>query len=677
MEPTQYPFNHLLAPIKLRGLTLPNRVMMSGLHLGLEEQPNREAVMAHFLRQRAAGEVGLVMVGGCSPNQEGRSRLNLGLSLAGETEVDKHLAYTEAVHQEGGRIALQICHFGREAFHGKNVSSSSLRAPGVLYRPRALEETEIRRTINDFAQSAALAVAAGYDSIEIVGSQGFLLHQFLSKTFNQRTDAWGGSLANRARFTLEVLEAVRAQLSPEFPLIFRFPALDLDEQGLTWTEVEWLVDQVVQKGVDLLNVGIGSHEAKVPTIAMSVPPAAFAPVVSAIRQRAQGIPVALSNRIADPYQAEQVLGQGAADMVSLGRPLLSDPEFVKKTRQNHVEQIRPCVACNQACLDHALTGKKVGCILNPRCLSLLEGQKPVLTKKSRRIAVVGAGLAGLASACWLAQRGHEVEVFEQSLSLGGDLHLAAQIPSKQDFGRLVHYFSQQGQRHGVRYRLGHQIDPISAACAAFDFYLLAQGGQPRRLQLPGFKGVIKDYRQVLSEQVPLPEPVVVLGGGGIALEMAAFIPSLNLRGNHNALAYLRQWSQWEAAPREAAPVTLLRRADKRLGRGVGPTTRWILLHKVSALGTSVVSFDHFEAEPDALLVTYKNHTERIKAASIIFAMGQTYSNGLAEGLRTDNRPHAILGHPDHLPEGVNVKSILSQSHHFSQNFESISSERTT
>ena len=440
------PYPHLLAPLDLGFTTLKNRVIMGSMHVGLEEARDGFARMAAFYAERARGGVGLIVTGGIAPNDRGRPMPG-GACMTTQAEADKHRVVTQAVHDAGGKIAMQILHFGRYAYHPELVAPSALKAPISPFGPRALTGDEVEQTIEDYVRAAALAQSAGYDGVEIMGSEGYLINEFIALQTNQRDDAWGGSFANRIRFPLEIVRRTRARVGREFILVFRLSMLDLVEGGSTLDEVVQLAQALEAAGVSILNTGIGWHEARIPTIATKVPRAAFAWVTQQLKGRV-GIPLVATNRINTPEVAEQVLAGGMADMVSMARPFLADADFVRKAAEGRADEINTCIGCNQACLDHTFGGKITSCLVNPRaCHETLMVERPAPVKE--RIAVVGAGPAGLAFATTAARRGFDVTLFDSANEIGGQFNIAKQVPGKEEFFETLRYFGKQIELTGV------------------------------------------------------------------------------------------------------------------------------------------------------------------------------------------------------------------------------------
>ena len=599
----RYP--HLLAPLDLGHVVLKNRVLMGSMHVGLEDGVGQLHKLAAYFARRAAGGVGLMVTGGMAPNVEG-SLAPFGGKMTHRYEVWQHKVVTDAVHANGGRIAMQILHAGRYGYHPLAVAPSSIKSPISWFRPRALSTRGVRKTVEDFARCATLAQQAGYDGVEIMGSEGYLINQFIAARTNKRKDAWGGDYAARTQLAVEVVKATRAAVGREFILIYRLSMLDLVQDGSSWEEIVDLAKRIEAAGATLINTGIGWHEARVPTIATMVPRAAFTWVTQAIRGEVK-IPLITSNRINMPEVAERVLAQGHADMVSMARPLLADPDWVRKAEAGRSDEINTCIACNQACLDHVFERKRASCLVNP--LACHETEWAIVPVKARRrVAVVGAGPAGLACATTAAERGHDVTLFEADSQIGGQFNLARRIPGKQEFGETLRYFRRRIERTGVRLQLGHRASV--ADLRGFDEVVLATGVVPRRLSLPGHDSAkVVSYVDVLAGRVTVGSRVAIIGAGGIGFDVAEFLtepaaashsdlPADATLDPEAAAAYYREWGidasrQQRGGLLPAAPapsprqVHLCQRKTTKPGEDLGKTTGWI--HRTSLKNRGVQS----------------------------------------------------------------------------------------
>ncbi|MET0520341.1 MAG: FAD-dependent oxidoreductase, partial [Burkholderiaceae bacterium] len=557
------PYPHLLRPLDLGFTTLRNRVLMGSMHTGLEDGRKHFERMAVYFAERARGEVGLIVTGGFAPNVEGWAKPFAG-TLATAGAVRRHQLITGAVHAEGGRIALQILHTGRYGYQPFCVAPSRIQSPISPFTPRALGEGGIERQIKAFVRCARLAREAGYDGVEVMGSEGYFINQFLVAHTNQRSDRWGGSYENRMRLPLEILSRMREAVGPDFIIIYRLSMLDLIPDGSSWAEVVELARRVVAAGATIINTGIGWHEARIPTIATSVPRAGFAWVTAKLRAelRALGIttPLITSNRINSPEVAETVLAEGAADMVSMARPFLADPDFVRKARENRADEINTCIACNQACLDHTFAQKISTCLVNPRAAYERELKLVPLSASGqprKRIAVVGAGPAGLAAATTLAERGHEVHLFDGAAAIGGQFNMARRIPGKEEFAETLRYFGRRIETTGVRLQLNRRIAAADLAeLVAFDEVLLATGVTPRDPRIqgqddPALAGRVLSYIDVLARRAPVGPRVAIVGAGGIGFDVAEYLAEPGAEEGHSLTldpaAWRREWGVGDPA----------------------------------------------------------------------------------------------------------------------------------
>ncbi|MGL4715897.1 MAG: FAD-dependent oxidoreductase, partial [Aeromonas sp.] len=572
----------LLTPLDLGFTQLRNRVLMGSMHTGLEEEKGGFDKLAAFYAERARGGVGLIVTGGIAPNLRGRL-VPHGSQLSFPWQVSKHKKVTRAVHQEGGKIALQILHAGRYAYHPFSLAPSALKAPISPFKPRAMSERQIRGTIRDFAATAALAKAAGYDGVEVMGSEGYLINQFICARTNQRSDGWGGSSENRMRFAVEIVRAIRERVGPDFIIIFRLSMLDLVEQGSSLPEVIALGQALEQVGVTLINTGIGWHEARIPTIATSVPRGAFSWVTAELKKHLK-VPLITTNRINTPEVAERILAGGEADMISMARPFLADPEFVIKAAENRADEINTCIACNQACLDHVFKQKRASCLVNPRaCFETELTFGRVIQPK--KLAVVGAGPAGLAFACYAAERGHQVSLFDQASEIGGQFNFAKQIPGKEEFQETLRYFAKRLEKCGVELYLGQRQSAESLLGGGFDEVILATGIRPRNPHIPGIEHPkVMNYLDVLRDHKPVGSKVAVIGAGGIGFDVAEYL--VDKPGERSRDHWLKEWGIDKSLgergglipPQIDAPerqIWLLQRKESKVGDGLGKTTGWI------------------------------------------------------------------------------------------------------
>ncbi|RMV66858.1 2,4-dienoyl-CoA reductase FadH [Pseudomonas caricapapayae] len=584
MTAAHYP--HLLAPLDLGFTTLRNRTLMGSMHTGLEERPGGFERMAAYFAERARGGVGLMVTGGIAPNEEG-GVYDGAAKLTNAEEADRHRVVTRAVHDAGGKICLQILHAGRYAYSRKQVAPSAIQAPINPFTPHELDEEGIEKQIADFVTCSTLARSAGYDGVEIMGSEGYFINQFLAAHTNHRTDRWGGSYENRMRLAVEIVTRVREAVGAEFIIIFRLSMLDLVEGGSTWEEIVQLAKAVEQAGATLINTGIGWHEARIPTIATKVPRAAFSKVTAKLRGSVK-VPLITTNRINTPEVAERILSEGDADMVSMARPFLADPEFVNKAAAGHAERINTCIGCNQACLDHTFGGKLTSCLVNPRACHETE-LNYLPTLQIKKIAVVGAGPAGLAAATVAAQRGHEVTLFDSASEIGGQFNIAKRVPGKEEFSETLRYFRNKVQETGVQLRLGTRVKAGDLLEAGFDEVILATGIAPRTPAIPGIDNPkVLSYLDVILQRKPVGHCVAVIGAGGIGFDVSEFLVHQGVATSLDREAFWKEWgidTTLQARggvagvkPEVHAParqVFLLQRKSSKVGDGLGKTTGWI------------------------------------------------------------------------------------------------------
>ena len=584
-------FETLLSPLKIGNITLKNRVMMGSMHTGLEEHPDGSSRLAAFYAERARGGVGLIVTGGFAPNAAGRV-FEEGAELVSEDQLDFHRHFVKAVHENGGKIALQILHTGRYGLLENCVAPSPITAPINFYRPKELTNEEIVKTIEDFVRCAKLAKIAGYDGVEIMGSEGYLINQFIAKCTNVRTDEWGGSYENRIRFALRIVEGVKEESGEDFLIIYRLSCLDLVENGSSFEEVIELGQRVEKAGASLINTGIGWHEARIPTIAMMVPRAAFAWVTGKLRPHLK-IPIVTSNRITDPDVAEGLLRDGLADMVSMARPLLADENFVNKTAEGRPEEINTCIACNQACLDQIFQMKTATCMVNPRAGHETElNYEPAAISKS--IAVIGAGPAGMTAAYISAMRGHRVTLFDQRSKLGGQINLAVKIPGKQEFYETLRFYRVMLEKYGVELKLGQCVNQDTIVAGNYDAVVLATGVRPRELELEGADHAkVLSYLDVLDKECPVGNKVAVIGAGGIGIDVAHFLTAQTPYSG-DVPEYLQGYgildSEKALALRKPKKreVTVFQRSTDKIGKRLGKTTGWAHIQTLKSHGVQLL-----------------------------------------------------------------------------------------
>ncbi|MEU3145534.1 MULTISPECIES: NADPH-dependent 2,4-dienoyl-CoA reductase [unclassified Streptomyces] len=662
---SRYP--HLLTPLDLGFTTLPNRVLMGSMHVGLEEAENGFTRLAEFYAARARGGVGLIVTGGIAPNDEGRVGEG-GAKLTTDEEAERHRVITEAVHREGGRIALQILHVGRYAYHRDLVAPSPLKAPISPFTPRELTDADIERTIDDYAQTARLARQAGYDGVEIMGSEGYLINEFIAAQTNHRTDRWGGSYENRTRFPIEVVRRVREAVGEDFILIYRLSMLDLVPGGSTLDEVITLARAVEAAGATIINTGIGWHEARIPTIATSVPRGAYTWVTKRLMGEVS-VPLVTTNRINTPELAEQLLTEGYADMVSMARPMLADPDFVAKAADGRPEAINTCIGCNQACLDHTFNLQITSCLVNPRACHETE---LVLspTRRRKRVAVVGAGPAGLACAVSAAERGHDVTLFDAASEVGGQLNVARKVPGKQEFDETLRYYRTRLAELAVDVRLDTRVTADDVA--GHDEVVVATGVTPRVPDLPGVDHPsVLGYLDVLRDGAPVGDRVAVLGAGGIGFDVAEFLTDGGDKAHENPETYFRHWGVdmdhrtpgGLAAPERPAPprtVHLLQRKTSKVGAGLGKTTGWIHRAELRHRGVTMVSGVRYDRIDDAgLHVTVDGESTVLEVDTIVLCTGQEPRRDLYEELVAAGRPVHLIGGADVAAE-LDAKRAIKQ-----------------
>jgi 2,4-dienoyl-CoA reductase (NADPH2) len=670
MAAALYP--HLLAPLDLGFTTLRNRTLMGSMHTGLEEAKNGFERMAVYFAERARGGVGLMVTGGIAPNEQGGVYAGAAKLTTAE-EADRHRIVTDAVHAEGGKICLQILHAGRYAYSPQLVAPSAIQAPINPFRPHELDEAGIEQQIEDFVRCARLAQTAGYDGVEVMGSEGYFINQFLAAHTNHRTDRWGGSYANRMRLALEIVGRIRAALGREFILIYRLSMLDLIAGGSDWDEVVELARAVEQAGATLINTGVGWHEARIPTIATKVPRAAFSKVTAKLRG-AVGIPLITTNRINTPEVAERVLAEGDADMVSMARPFLADPEFVNKAAAGQADEINTCIGCNQACLDHTFAGKLTSCLVNPRACHETE-LNYLPTAQPRRIAVVGAGPAGLAAATVAAQRGHRVTLFDGHAEIGGQFNVAKRVPGKEEFYETLRFFQRKLERVGVDLRLNTRVDVATLVAGDYDEIILATGIAPR---LPAIEGIghpmVLSYLDVLQDGHPVGRRVAVIGAGGIGFDVSEFLVHQGISTSLDRAAFWREWGidpSLEARggvagiraepPAPARQVYLLQRKASKVGDGLGKTTGWIhrtgLKHKQVQMLNQV---DYLKIDDAGLHIRVGDGEARLLAVdNVVVCAGQDPLRELQAGLLEAGQSVHLIGGAD-LAAELDAKRAIDQ-----------------
>lgn len=635
------PYPHVFSPLDLGFTTLKNRILMGSMHTGLEEEKNCHEKLAAFYEARAKGGVGLIVTGGISPNWSGRLT-PFASDLMWPWQVKKHRYVTDRVHEAGGKIALQILHAGRYAYHPVSCSASAIKSPITPFKPRALSTWGVKKTIKDFARCAGLAQRAGYDGVEIMGSEGYLINQFIAAKTNRRTDKYGGIFENRIRFPLEIVEEVRKKTGPNFIIIFRLSMLDLVEKGSSFDEVVQLAKKLESAGVTLLNTGIGWHEARVPTIATKVPRAAFTWISERVKQHVK-IPVVTTNRINTPEVAEDILARGQADMVSMARPLLADADFAVKALNGQADRINTCIACNQACLDHIFQQKRASCLVNPVACYETE-LVPKALDKAQKIAVVGAGPAGLSVALAASQRGHHVSLFDAASEIGGQLNIAKLIPGKEEFFETLRYYKNELANSKVQPQLGKRVS--AEDLKDFDHVIVATGVKPRDPKIQGQEHVkVCTYLDVLLGRKKVGKSVAILGAGGIGFDVAEFLthdgPSLTL----DTGKWLQEWGVDQNYSRPGAllekvdhspsprDVFMLQRKASKMGAGLGKTTGWIhregLKNKKVKMLTGV---EYLKIDDEGLHIRRNDKVEVLNVDNVVLCTGQDSERTLAQEL---------------------------------------------
>jgi 2,4-dienoyl-CoA reductase (NADPH2) len=661
-------YPHLFESLDLGFTQLPNRVLMGSMHLGLEEEKNGLEKLATFYAERAAGGVGLIVTGGVSPNRQGWL-LPFAARMSNKKHAKEHQVITEAVHQHQGKICLQILHAGRYGYHPFVVAPSAVKSPINPFKPKAISKRGILSTINDYANSAAMAKQAGYDGVEIMGSEGYFINQFLCPRTNQRDDEWGGSFENRSRIAVEIVNAVRQKVGTDFIIIFRLSMLDLVEGGSNWDEVVALGKLIEQCGATLINTGIGWHEARVPTIGTMVPRGAF----SWITERMKGeltVPLIATNRINTPEIAEKILASGQADMVSMARPFLADENFVRKAQQGKSDEINTCIACNQACLDHGFERKRASCLVNPRAAYETELNFPLTTHK-KKLAVVGAGPAGLAFSCYAAERGHEVHLFEKSSEVGGQFNYAKRIPGKEEFYETIRYFKKRLEVTGVHLHLDSQQSVDSLADANFEQVVLATGIKPREVNIEGVQHPkVMNYLDVLRDNKAVGKKVAIIGAGGIGFDVAEFLVEENSLTTEPE-QWLKSWgidkeynqagALTEAIIEEPArEVFLLQRKTTKVGKGLGKTTGWIhrsFLQKKQV--QMIAGVDYVKIDEQGLHIEVNNKPQILDVDNIILCAGQEPLKELQKGLEDRSITTHLIGGADVASE-LDAKRAIRQ-----------------
>jgi len=665
------PFPHLLAPLDLGFTTLKNRVLMGSMHTGLEESKNGFERMARFYAERAEGGVGLIVTGGIAPNSEGAVGPGAG-AMSSEKDVEKHKVVTKAVHAAGGKICMQILHAGRYAYHPKLVAPSAIQAPINPFTPHELTTDEIELQIESFVNASALAKDAGYDGVEIMGSEGYFINQFIVAHTNKRTDEWGGTYENRIRLPLEIIRRVRQQVGEDFIIIYRLSMLDLIEDGSVWSEVVMLAKEVEKAGATIINTGIGWHEARVPTIATMVPRAAFTKVTAKLKGEV-GIPLVTTNRINTPEVGEKVLAEGDADMISMARPFLADPEFVAKAQRGESQLINTCIGCNQACLDHTFSMKLTSCLVNPRACHETELDY-INAPVSKRIAVIGAGPAGLAASTIAAQRGHQVDLYDAGSEIGGQFNVAKKIPGKEEFYETLRYFKNMIEKNDVTLHLNKKVAAQEIIEKGYDDIILATGIAPRTPPIPGIESDnVITYLDAIRGSKPIGKKVAIIGAGGIGFDVAEYITQNGESSSLHIDAFMKEWGVdismshqgGVKAVKAERPVVerevyLLQRKSSKVGKNLGKTTGWIhrstLKHRNVKM-LSGVSYD--KIDNSGLHITLGAQEQLLNVDTIIICAGQEPLRELQQELQHAGANIHLIGGADVAAE-LDAKRAINQ-----------------
>lgn len=664
-------YKHIFEPLDLGFTTLKNRILMGSMHTGLEEEKNGIDRIAAYYAERAKGGVGLIVTGGISPNIQGWTG-PFAARMSSEKHAIEHQKITEAVHKEGGKICMQILHSGRYGYHPLNVAPSKIKAPINPFKPFKLTQSGIKRTIRDFVNSAELSKLAGYDGVEIMGSEGYLINQFIVTRTNKRTDSWGGNYENRMRLPIEIVKQIRASVGNNFIIIYRLSMLDLVENGSSWEEIVQLGKEIEKAGATIINTGIGWHEARIPTIATSVPRAAFSWVTKKMKSELT-IPLITSNRINMPETAEKILAEGDADMISMARPFLADPEWVNKAMAEKDAEINTCIACNQACLDHVFQRKVASCLVNPRACHETE-LIYYPTKNKKKIAVIGAGPAGLTAATIAAQRGHEVTLFDADSVIGGQFNMAKQIPGKEEFYETLRYYKKQIELHHVSVKLDTRVTVDDLQNTDFDEIVIATGIQPRNLKIDGINHPkVLSYIDVLKHKKPVGKRVAVIGAGGIGFDVSEYLSHEGESTSLNIDVWLQEWgidktlnaragiegmkADFEKSPRE---IFMFKRSKGKFGENLGKTTGWIHRANLKKKNVQFISeVDYQKIDDQGLHYTHNQENKILKVDNVIICAGQNPLKDLVQPLLDLGKIVHVIGGADFASE-LDAKRAIDQ-----------------
>ncbi len=664
-------YKHIFEPLDLGFTTLKNRILMGSMHTGLEEEKDGIDRIATYYAERAKGGVGLIVTGGISPNIQGWTA-PFSARMSTNKHAKHHQKITEAVHKEGGKICMQILHSGRYGYHPFNVSASAIKSPITPFKPFKLRESGIKRTIKDFVNCAKLSKVAGYDGIEIMGSEGYLINQFIAKRTNKRTDSWGGDYENRMRLPIELVKQTREAVGEEFIIIYRLSMLDLVENGSSWEEVVQLGKEIEKAGATIINTGIGWHEARIPTIATSVPRAAFTWVTKKMKEEIK-IPLITSNRINMPETAEKVLADGDADMISMARPFLADPEWVNKAAQEKSDEINTCIGCNQACLDHVFQQKVASCLVNPRACHETELNYNK-TDNKKKVAVIGAGPAGLAAATIAAQRGHDVTLFDADKEVGGQFNIAKQIPGKEEFYETIRYFNKQIELHSVTVKLNTRVSTEDLLKSDFEEIVLATGIKPRELKIEGIENdKVLSYIDVLKHKTPVGKKVAVIGAGGIGFDVSEYLAHEGESTSQNIDAWLKEWgidkslearsgiegmkAEIHPSPRE---IFMFKRSKGKFGGKLGKTTGWIHRSTLKKKNVQFIGEVSYTKIDDKGLHYIKDEKPQVlEVDNIVICAGQTPFKELYQPLLDAGKNVHVIGGADFASE-LDAKRAIDQ-----------------
>ncbi|WP_299103974.1 NADPH-dependent 2,4-dienoyl-CoA reductase [uncultured Tenacibaculum sp.] len=664
-------YKHIFEPLDLGFTTLKNRILMGSMHTGLEEEKNGIEKIAAYYAERAKGGVGLIVTGGIAPNIQGWTA-PFSARMSTKKHAREHKKITEAVHKEGGKICMQILHSGRYGYHPMSVAPSKIQAPINPFKPFALKQSGIRRTLKDFVNCAKLSQEAGYDGVEIMGSEGYLINQFIVTRTNKRTDNYGGSYENRIRLAVEIVRKTREAVGENFIIIYRLSMLDLVEQGSSWEEVVQLAKEIEKAGATIINTGIGWHEARIPTIATSVPRAAFTWVTKKMKEEVS-IPLVTSNRINMPETAEEVLSRGDADMISMARPFLADPEWVNKAEEERDDEINTCIACNQACLDHAFQKKVASCLVNPRACHETE-LNYLPTDNKKKIAVVGAGPAGLAAATIAAQRGHDVTLYDADSETGGQFNIAKQIPGKEEFYETIRYFNKQIELHNVNLKLNTRVNADDLAREDFDEVILATGITPRTPRIEGIEhDKVLTYLDVVKHKKTVGKRVAVIGAGGIGFDVSEYLAHEGESTSQNIDAWLQEWGidktlearagiegiqpEFHPSPRE---IFMFKRSKGKFGGNLGKTTGWIHRAVLKKKKVQFINEVQYSKIDDQGLHYVQNEEQKVlDVDNVIVCAGQLPFKELLEPLQAKGITTHVIGGADVAAE-LDAKRAIDQ-----------------